>query len=156
MVDNIEKSELKISTLCNCSAVSFAFIVPVVIYFFVPEVSHTGLLGINLPQTPCCEALRDLPVGQICCHAWLERLTLNFLVAVVNTLNTKTHSSKQKAEFSFENADVKCICYCKQRMKSKLSYSSECVETNLCKLCASFTSHLHNSCGMVWYRTLGV
>ena len=77
---------------------SFAFIVPVVIYFFVPEVSHTGLLGINLPQTPCCEALRDLPVGQICCHAWLERLTLNFLVAVVNTtprptpLNRKLNS----------------------------------------------------------------
>ena len=39
-------------------------------------------------------------------------LTLNFLVAVVNTLNTKTHSSKEMAEFCFENADGKSICYC--------------------------------------------
>ena len=38
-------------------------------------------------------------------------LTLNFLVAVVNTLNTKTHSSKELAEFTFENADVKSVCY---------------------------------------------
>ena len=44
-------------------------------------------------------------------------LTLHFLVAVMNTLNTKTHSSKEIAEFSFENADVKSICYCKQRME---------------------------------------
>ena len=62
-------------------------------------------------------------------------LTLNFLVAVVNTLNTKTHSSKEIAEFCFKNAGVKSICYCKQRMKSKLSLSSECVETKLCKPC---------------------
>ena len=34
-------------------------------------------------------------------------LTLGFLVAVGNTLNTKTHSSNEIAEFSFENADVK-------------------------------------------------
>ena len=33
-------------------------------------------------------------------------LTLNFLVAL---MNTKTHSSKETAEFSFENADVKSI-----------------------------------------------
>ena len=39
-------------------------------------------------------------------------------------------------------------------MKSKLSLSSECVETKPCKPCTSFTSHLHSSCGMVWYRTL--
>ena len=54
-------------------------------------------------------------------------LTLNFLVAVVNTLNTKTHSSKEIAEFFFENVDVKSDCCCKQKMKSKLSLSSECV-----------------------------
>ena len=52
----------------------------------------------------------------------------NFLVAVVNTLNTKTHSSKEMAEFSCENEDVKSIPYCKQEMKSKLSLSSDCVE----------------------------
>ena len=75
---------------------------------------------------------------------------------MVNTLNTKTHSSKGIAEFSFENAGVKSICYCKERMKSKLSLSSECVEMKLCKLYISFTSHLHSSCGMVWYRTLRV
>ena len=71
----------------------------------------------------------------------------------MNTLNTKTHSSKEKAEFSFENADVKSICYCKQRVKSILSLSSECVETKLCKPCTSFTSYLHSWCGMVRYRT---
>ena len=61
-------------------------------------------------------------------------LTLNFLVAMVNTLNTKTHSSKtKKAEFSFQSAHVKSSCYCKQRMKSKLSLPLECVETKLCK-----------------------
>ena len=37
----------------------------------------------------------------------------------MNTLNTKTHSSKEIAEFSFENADVK------SGMKSNLSLSSE-------------------------------
>ena len=71
----------------------------------------------------------------------------------MNTLNTQTHSSKEIAEFCFENADVKSFCYRKQRLKSKLSLSSECVETKLCKLCTSFTSHLHSSCGMLWYRT---
>ena len=45
-------------------------------------------------------------------------LALNFLVAVVNTLNTKTYSSKETAEFCFENADVKGICYSKQRQKT--------------------------------------
>ena len=83
-------------------------------------------------------------------------LTLNFLEAVVNTVNTHTNSSKEMAEFSFENADIKSICCCKQRMKSKLSVSSEGVETKLCKPYTSFTSHLHSSCGMVWYRTLRV
>ena len=75
---------------------------------------------------------------------------------MVITLNTKTHSSKEIAEFPFQNADVKSICYCKQRMKSKLSLSSECVETKFCKPCTSFTWHLHSWCGMVWYRTLRV
>ena len=42
------------------------------------------------------------------------------------------------------------------RMKSKLSLFSECVETKLCKPCASFLSQLHSSCGLVWYRTLRV
>ena len=36
-------------------------------------------------------------------------LTLHFLVAVVNALNTKTRSSKEMAQLSFENADVKSI-----------------------------------------------
>ena len=36
-------------------------------------------------------------------------LTLNFPVAVANTLNAKTHSSKEMAEFSFENADFRSI-----------------------------------------------
>ena len=71
----------------------------------------------------------------------------------MNTLNTKTRSSKEIAEFSFENAAVKSICYCKQRMEGTLSLSSECVETKFCKPCTSFISHLHGSCGMVWYRT---
>ena len=83
-------------------------------------------------------------------------LTMNFLVAVVNSLNTKTHSSKEMTEFCFKNADVKSICYCRQRMKTKLSLSSECMETKLCKPCTTFTSHPHSSCGMVWYRTLRV
>ena len=39
---------------------------------------------------------------------------------MVNTLNTKTHPSKEIAEFSFENADVKNIFHFKQRMKTKL------------------------------------
>ena len=45
---------------------------------------------------------------------YLQRycLTLNFLVAVMNTFNTKTHSSTEIAGFSSENADVGSICYC--------------------------------------------
>ena len=68
----------------------------------------------------------------------LSTLTLRFLVAVVNGLNTKTHSSKEITGFSFENAAVQIICHCKQRTKSKLSLYSECVETKLCKPCTSF------------------
>ena len=78
-------------------------------------------------------------------------LALNFLVALVNRTNTKAHSCKEMAEFCFENADVKSICYCKQRMKSTLSLSSEFVETKLCKLCSSFTSHPHSWCRIVRY-----
>ena len=74
----------------------------------------------------------------------------------MNTLNTETHSSKEIAEFSFEDADIKSIFYCKERIKSKLSLSSECVKTKLCKPRMSFTSHQHSSCGMMWYRTLRV
>ena len=74
-------------------------------------------------------------------------------MAVLNTLNTKTHTSKELADFSSENGDVESICYCEQRMKSKRSLSSECVKKKLCKPCTTFTSHLHSSCGMVWYRT---
>ena len=70
--------------------------------------------------------------------------------------NAKMHSSKEMAEFCFENADVKSICYSKQRMKSKLSLSLECVKMKLCKPCLFFTSHLHSLCEMVWYRTLRV
>ena len=70
-------------------------------------------------------------------NSWL---TLNFLVAVVNNLHTKTHSSKEMTEIYFENADVKSLCYCKQRMKSTLPLSSEHVETKLCKPCTTFTS----------------
>ena len=29
-------------------------------------------------------------------------------------LNTKTHSSKEMADFCYENADAKGICYCKR------------------------------------------
>ena len=73
--------------------------------------------------------------------------------------HTQTHSSDEIAEFeiaefSFENAAVKSISYCKQWVKSKLSLSSECVKMKLCKPCTSFTSHLHSSCGMMWFRTL--
>ena len=42
------------------------------------------------------------------------------------------------------------------RMKGTLTPSSEGVETKLCKPCTSFTTRLHSSCGMVWYRTLRV
>ena len=41
-------------------------------------------------------------------------LTLNLVVAVVNSLSTKTHSSKEVTEFCFENADVKSLCWFKQ------------------------------------------
>ena len=59
------------------------------------------------------------------------RLTLNFLVAVVSTLNTKTHSSKEMAEFSFENADVKSILQTEDEQQT-VTFFSECVETKLC------------------------
>ena len=74
----------------------------------------------------------------------------------MNTLNTETHSSKEIAEFSLENADIESIFMCKERIKSKLSLSSECVETKICKPRTPFTSHRHCWCGMVWYRALRV
>ena len=49
-------------------------------------------------------------------HAQIA-LALNFLVVLMNTLN----SSKDISELSFENAGASSICYCKQRMTSKLS-----------------------------------
>ena len=64
------------------------------------------------------------------------------------------NSCKEMAEFCFKNAQVKSISYCKQRMKSKLLLSSECAKTKLCKLYASFASHLRNMCGMAQYKTL--
>ena len=36
-------------------------------------------------------------------------LTLNFLVIVVYSFNSKTHSSKEMTEFCFQNADVKAF-----------------------------------------------
>ena len=38
---------------------------------------------------------------------------INFLVAMVNSINTKALSSKEIAEFCFENANIKSICYCR-------------------------------------------
>ena len=76
-------------------------------------------------------------------------------MAVVNALNTTPHSSKEIAEFSFEMQMLEAFVIAnRERVKSKLSLSSECVETKLCKLCTSFTLHLHSSCEIVWYSTL--
>ena len=72
----------------------------------------------------------------------------------LNSLSKMQMRAREVAEFSFENADVRSICHCKQKMKSKLELSSECDETKLCKPGTSLTSHLHSSCGMVWHRTL--
>ena len=113
---------------------------------------HVRMSSVSQYNQQLCRKSGQCTPGFEACFLVLQ-LTLNFLVAVVNTLNTKTHSSKVIAEFCFKNADVKCICYCKQRIKSKLSLSSEFVESKLCKPCTSFTWHLHNSCGTVWYRT---
>ena len=44
-------------------------------------------------------------------------LALHFLVAVVNSFSTKTHSSKETTELCFKYADVKSICCCKERVK---------------------------------------
>ena len=73
-------------------------------------------------------------------------LTLNFMVAVVNSLNTKAHSSKEMTEFCFENADVKSIFHRTQMVKNTLSLSSECMEMKIYKLCSSFTSHPRTAC----------
>ena len=42
-------------------------------------------------------------------HDTLHVLTLYFLVAVVSTVNTKTHSSKQMAQFPFKNRLVALV-----------------------------------------------
>ena len=115
---------------------------------------HALVTGICEPPCRNENLIRAGPLAEFLQIRFVCRLlTLTILVAVVNTVHTKTHSSKEIAEFCFENADVKSICYRKQRLKSKLSLSSECVQTKLCKLCTSFTSHLHSSCGMLGYRT---
>ena len=68
-------------------------------------------------------------------------LTLNVLVAVVNSLSTKTHSSKEVSEFCFGNADVKSICYCKQRVKSKLSHQNVSKQSSVSH--ARLSPHTH-------------
>ena len=40
--------------------------------------------------------------------------------------------------------------------KANCHFFYQNVKTKLCKPCTSFTSNLHSSCGMVWYRTLRV
>ena len=72
-------------------------------------------------------------------------LTLNLLVAVVNTLNIKTHSSKEIALFSFENADVESICCCKQRMKSKQSLFLQNVSKQSSVSCAHLSPHTYTA-----------
>ena len=115
-------------------------------------------LGLNsaYKHWQCLSISRHLPQvilsGELVCGIFC--LTLKFLVAVMNTLDTKTRSSIETAEFSFENGEVKSICYCKKRMKTKLSLLSQCIRTKLCKPCTSLTWYLHSLCGMVWYRTL--
>ena len=108
----------------------------------------------------CCVTIPSTcpvwPSGGTPREYFIQGLTLFIPVAVVNSWNTKTHSSKKMTGFCFENADVRSICYCKQRVKSTPSFSSECVETKLYKLCTSFTSHPCSLCGMVWYRTFRV
>ena len=58
-------------------------------------------------------------------------LTLNFLVAVVNTLNTQTHSCKEVAEFWFE---VKSISYCNRGRKANCRFLQNVLKR-------SFVSH---------------
>ena len=107
-----------------------------------PSLSHMFVCGLLLYISLYGYCLSDWFLSHSFClssfsSSWM--LILYFLVAVVNTLNTKIHSSKEMAEFSIKNADVTSI-----------------FEMKLCKPCTSFTSHLHSSCGMVWYRTLRV
>ena len=58
--------------------------------------------AVDLGSTPLCNC-RVFPLGRVT----PVTLTPNFLVAVVNSFNTKTHSSKEMTEVCFENADVK-------------------------------------------------
>ena len=75
-------------------------------------------------------------------------LTLTFLVAVVNSIHTKTYSSKEMTEFCFEKADVKSICYCKQRMKSTLSFFRNVLKWSYVWR-AHLSPHTHTAC-VVW------
>ena len=99
--------------------------------------------------------------GSVCDMNGCTELTLNRLVLLVKLLNSTTHSlvrTEQKmAEFCSEIPNVKSkLSWFRQRMKSKLSLASDCVEAKHCQLCMSFTSELHSLCGVVWCRTLSV
>ena len=66
------------------------------------KIFDNSMLSLSLPLS-----LSDSLLVNWCSGDRGTGLTLNFPVAVVNTLNTKTHTSKEMAEFSFENADVR-------------------------------------------------
>ena len=66
-------------------------------------------------------------------------LTVNFLVAVVNSFNTKTHSPKEMTEFCLENADVTSINFvvAQRRWKTHCHFFSQNVgsgnRTQVCR-----------------------
>ena len=75
---------------------------------------------------------------------WFGRpatLARNFLMAVMNMLN----SPKDISELSFENADVKSICSCKQRMKSKLSPFLRICQNTRSVSCAHLSPHTYTA-----------
>ena len=82
-----------------------------------------------------------------------EKLTLNFLVAVVNTTPRPTPVRKWLNSVS-KMHQVQSISHCKRRMKIELSLSSVLKRRSVSRTC--FTSHLYSLCGMVRYRTLRV
>ena len=59
----------------------------------------------------------------------------------MNMLN----SSKEASEFAFENADVNIICYCKQRMKRKLSFSFQNVLKQSSVSCAHLSPDIYTA-----------
>ena len=61
----------------------------------------------NRDKQFCTESLPSLEASRVFSGVLF---TLNFLVVAMNTLDTKTHSSKETTEISFENAAVKSIC----------------------------------------------